>query len=194
MTLSAKVFVRVHIRWMIRRDLAEVLEIERASSPDAWDELEFLDQLRRRNCIGMVADLHDQVAGYMIYELGKRELKVLRLVVDPRWRRKGVGAQMVAKLVGKLSHLRRSRIWVHVRESNLAAQLFLRSQRFRAVEIVRECYADTNEDAYVFCYALESLSDPSLGSNPLKRPVSQDCERENLPPWSSSSDPVEGNS
>ena len=170
MTPSAKVFVRVHIRWMIRRDLAEVLEIERASSSDAWDESEFLDQLRRRNCIGMVADLHDRIAGYMIYELNKRELRVLRFAVDPQWRRKGVGAQMVSKLVGKLSHLRRRQIWVNVRETNLAGQLFLRSQRFRAVEVARECYADTNEDAYVFRYALE----PPLDADSAEWPVSRD--------------------
>ena len=38
---------------------------------------------------------------------------------------------MVAKLVGKLSHQRRSRILLEVRETNLAAQLFFRQCEFR---------------------------------------------------------------
>ena len=55
---------------------------------------------------------------------------------------------MVAKLVGKLSSHRRTRIGLQVRETNLPAQLFFRALDFRAVEVVRECYEDTGEDGY----------------------------------------------
>ena len=43
---------RVHIRWMIRRDMPEVLAIEHASFEYPWCEEEFLRVLRQRNCIG----------------------------------------------------------------------------------------------------------------------------------------------
>ncbi len=47
--------VKVQIRWMIRRDMAEVLRIERESFEYHWTEEDFLCCLRQRNCIGMVA-------------------------------------------------------------------------------------------------------------------------------------------
>jgi ribosomal-protein-alanine N-acetyltransferase len=59
---------------------------------------------------------------------------------------------MVAKLIGKLSSQRRSRITLEVRETNLAAQLFFRSQAFRAVSVLRRYYDDTPEDAYLMQY------------------------------------------
>ena len=53
---SGRLQVPVHIRWMIRRDMAEVLEIERAAFEFPWFEEEFIRCLRQRNCIGMVAE------------------------------------------------------------------------------------------------------------------------------------------
>jgi ribosomal-protein-alanine N-acetyltransferase len=149
---TAKAQVRVHIRWMIRRDMPEVLSIEHASFDFPWCEEEFLRVLRQRNCIGMVAEHGEKVVGFMIYELHKSKLQVLNFVVHPEFRRQGVGHQMVAKLVGKLSSHRRTRIVLHVRETNLSAQLFYRVQGFRATEVLRDFYEDTGEDAFVMQY------------------------------------------
>src|SRR5260370_32618106 len=122
--------VRVHIRWMIRRDMPEVLQTEQASFDFAWTEEDFLRCLRQRNCIGMVAEQGEKVGGFMIYELHKAKLHILNLAVHPIHRRLGVGAQMVAKLISKLSSHRRTRITLEVRETNLNAQLFFRAQGF----------------------------------------------------------------
>ena len=46
--------LRVHIRWMIRRDMAEVLDIERQCFEFPWTEDEFINCLRQRNAIGMI--------------------------------------------------------------------------------------------------------------------------------------------
>src|SRR5436190_2514550 len=124
---------RVHIRWMIRRDMPEVLAIENDSFEFPWCENDFLRCLRQRNCIGMVAEHDDRVVGFMIYELHKARLHVLNFAVGSRSRRLGIGTQMIEKLVGKLSLQRRNRILLEVRETNLAAQLFFRSSGFRAV-------------------------------------------------------------
>ena len=61
--------MNVHIRWMIRRDMPEVLEIEQSSFEFPWTEEDFIRCLRQRNCIGMVAEYDEKVVGFMIYEL-----------------------------------------------------------------------------------------------------------------------------
>ena len=167
-TLKAQ--VRVHIRWMIRRDMPEVLAIEHASFEFPWCEEEFLRVLRQRNCIGMVAELGERVVGFMIYELHKNKLHVLDFATHPEFRRQGVGHQMVGKLVGKLSSHRRTRIALYVRETNLASQLFYRVQGFRAVEVAREHYQDTGEDAFVMQYLFdESVLDEPMVTNRISK-------------------------
>ena len=146
---------RVHIRWMIRRDMPEVLAIEHASFEYPWCEEEFLRVLRQRNCIGMVAEYGERIVGFMIYELHRNKIHVLDFAAHPEFRRRGVGHQMVLKLVGKLSGQRRNRIALYVRETNLAAQLFYRVNGFRAAEVVREHFLDTGEDAYLMFYHLD---------------------------------------
>lgn len=145
---------RAHIRWMIRRDMEQVLGIERRSFEFPWSENDFLQCLRKRNCIGMVAERGDAIIGFMIYELHKTRLHILNFAVDPMCRRGGVGAQMSEKLIGKLSSGRRTRISLEVRETNLAAQLFFRTVGFRATSVLRDFYDDSTEDAYLmqFCH------------------------------------------
>ena len=149
---SPKAQVRVHIRWMIRRDMPEVLAIEHASFEFPWCEEEFLRVLRQRNCIGMVAEYGERIVGFMIYELHKNRLHVLNFAVAPPFRRSGIGAQMVSKLVGKLSSHRRSKLTLAVRERNLPAQVFFRAQDFRAVRVLRNYYEDSGEDAFQMEY------------------------------------------
>ena len=46
-----------HIRWMIRRDMPDVLGIESNCFEFSWTEDDFIRCLRQRNCIGMVAEM-----------------------------------------------------------------------------------------------------------------------------------------
>jgi ribosomal-protein-alanine N-acetyltransferase len=158
--------VRVHIRWMIRRDMPEVLQTEQESFEFSWTEEDFLRCLRQRNCIGMVAEQGEKVVGFMIYELHKSKLHILNFAVNPGQRRGGIGGQMVAKLIGKLSSHRRTRITLEVRETNLAAQLFFQKQGFRAVRVLRSYYEDTGEDAFLMQYRIAEDAGDELEEAP----------------------------
>lgn len=151
-TAQSPVLLQVHIRWMIRRDMEQVLEIERSAFEFPWSEDDFVNCLRRRNCIGMVAERGDRIVGFMIYELHKTRLHLLNFAVAADTRRSGVGTQMVDKLVGKLSSQRRTRLSLEVRETNLDAQLFFRGAGFRATSVLRDFYDDSPEDAYLMQY------------------------------------------
>src|SRR4051812_35136543 len=110
--------IPVQIRLMLRRDVPEVLDIERVSIEFPWTEGDFARCLRQRNAIGLVAEHLETVAGFMLYEFHRNRLDVLRLAV--RWdvQRQRVGEQMIQKLVSKLDPERRSKILLEVRESN----------------------------------------------------------------------------
>lgn len=148
MNCTGKGTARCDVRWMVRRDMEPVLNIEQLSFEFPWRDSDFINCLRQRNCIGMVAESNQQIRGYMIYELHQDRLHLLNFAVLPSWQRFGVGRQLIQKLVGKLSPQRRSRINCEVRESNLDALNFLKAQGFRATAVLRDFYEDTTEDAY----------------------------------------------
>lgn len=158
MNASQKQSLSIHIRWMIRRDMAEVSEIEQRSFEFPWSDDDFIRCLRQRNCIGMVAEHSERVVGFMIYELHKNRLHILNFAVHPEFSRRGVGEQMIRKLTGKLAPQRRSRILLEVRETNLAAQLFFKRLGFRAISLLREFYEDTPEDAYLMQFRLDPMA------------------------------------
>ena len=162
-----------HIRWMIRRDSPEVLDIEKAVFEFPWTEDDLIRCLRQRNCIGMVAEFNDEIVGYFIYELHKNILHILNFAVKPERQRQDVGTQMIGRLIGKLNrnihHARRNQILLEVRETNLAAQLFFHSFGFRAMTVLREFYDDTSEDAYLMEYRTNSPAASSSSVNRVAR-------------------------
>jgi ribosomal-protein-alanine N-acetyltransferase len=150
--------LKIHVRWMIRRDMAEVLEIEQEAFEFPWSDDDFTRCMRQRNCIGMVAEMADSVVAFMIYELHRSRLHVLNFAVRRSHRRLGIGTQMMEKLVGKLTPERRSRVVLEVRERNLPAQLFFRTLGYRAISVLKDFYQDTTEDAYLMQYVLPSAA------------------------------------
>jgi ribosomal-protein-alanine N-acetyltransferase len=110
----------------------------------------------------VITDLKEPV-GYVIYrrDTKRKRLLVLSMVIHPDYQRQGLGTALVNKLKTKLRDRFRYIAWV-VRESNLAGHLFLKSQGFQAVEVVKNHFVDyfpdvtEHEDGYAFVYKEES--------------------------------------
>ena len=154
------------IRWMIRRDMPDILAIENAVFEYPWDDQDFVKTLRQRNFIGQVAEHDGRVVGYFVYGLNRTFIEVVNFAVHPDCQRQGVGSAMIAKLRSKLSEQRRSRFVLDVRESNLDAQLFFRAMGMRATGLIRGRFEDHGaRDAYHFVYRLKCRE---LAADPLK--------------------------
>jgi len=141
----------VAIRWMVSRDMPAVLRIERESFEYPWAYEDFIRVLRRRDCIGMVAERNGEVVGFVVCELTKTQIEVLNLAVAAAWRHQGIGSQILDYVKQKLWRPRR---WVRaeVRETNLGAQLFFRANGFMAVNVLRDLWDDSDEDTYLMVY------------------------------------------
>ncbi len=147
--------VPVHIRWMIRRDMRDVLRIESEAFDFSWSEDDFVHHLRQRNCIGQVADLGDVVGGFMVYELNKRWISLENLAVDRAKRQQGIATRLVETLIKKLSVQRRSAIVADVGEHNDAAIALFARLGFRAERVVRKKWSSwSDDDAYRFVYRI----------------------------------------
>lgn len=150
-------FSRFHIRWMLRVDMPRILEIEKESFDQAWNEQEFLSVLKKKDCIGMVCVINrgsedEKIVGFTLYELHTTRIELLSLAIAKDHRREGAGQKMTDWLKSKLSVTRRNRIVLCVRETNLSAQLFFQKQKFKATKVVRKHYKNSDEDGFVMCY------------------------------------------
>lgn len=149
---------KVEFRWMDRRDLFDVLSIERSSFSDPWTEKEFINVLGKRDCVGHIAEIlygnRKQTVGFVVYYLAKTEIEIASVAVAVEFRRRGFGRQIVEWIKSKLSHDRRPRMFSIVRESNLAAHLFFKSCGLRAVKVEKAPFSNNEEDGYKFVYRL----------------------------------------
>ena len=164
MITAIKNQLNIHVRWMIRRDLDQVLKIEKengqlASPVGEWSEEDFIAILGQSKNIGLVAvdeKDHAYVRGFCVYNVQEDRFHIFNMAVEKKYENRGIGAQIIAKLKNKCSPSRRRMLEIDVRESNLDAQLFLRKQDFLAVEIIHKWYEQPiQEDAYRFRYTVE---------------------------------------
>lgn len=162
-----------HVRWMIRKDMPEVLDANNGAHEPVEEE-DYLRWLRARSRIGMVCEIdnrggknHELVVGHMIYELNKNSLEIIRFVVHKKWRGRGAGRVMLEKLFSKLSSHRRTQIFADVPDECLEVQLFLKRHGFRCTSVLKD------EAAYRMVYDFASDGDdeteldarPGLGVN-----------------------------
>jgi len=120
------------IRWMIRRDDREVLRIDERCYLESLSHSELIKTLRESSVIAVVAEDRGHVLGYCIYRLAGFTIEILRLGVDPRERRNGVGTALIERLKSKLKGQRRDTITIDTPGVSLAAQLFLSKAGFVA--------------------------------------------------------------
>jgi ribosomal-protein-alanine N-acetyltransferase len=124
------------IRWMIRRDLPDVLRVEAEAFPEPWSEDDFLKLLRQRNAVGVVAEHGTEIVGYLLYELHKGRVVVVNIAVAKAHRFRGVGRYLIGK--AKIAAARGGRaVRVTVCERNLEAQVFYRKTGFKAIRFTR---------------------------------------------------------
>lgn len=137
--------MKCHIRWLIRRDLSEILEIEKQKKDYIWGEKLFLKYLRLRNCIGMVAEHEEEVLGYFVYILRKDKIIVENFGI--KYIDRELEVQMVEKLKNKLSGNRNKLVFVTNNEELLS---ILRKTEFTIKE--REINPFYNEEEFTAIY------------------------------------------
>lgn len=147
----------LHVRWMIRRDMPEVVAIEQ-DDPRPWSETDFLKNLRDRQIIGMVAertirpDTHF-VVGYVVYELGKSCFGIDKIRAAKE--DSTVINTLLSKLESKLSHQRRNRIRLIAPETDMKLIRLLSRRGYKAEGVERNAFDDPAEDGYRMVYRLK---------------------------------------
>lgn len=152
------------IRLMQEHDLPDLLKIEKKCFPESplkKGELKYL--FGRANVFCVVCEHHERVVGFIIYEVRRKHIALLNFAVDPAFWRKGIAKSMLQPWINAMSFIR-TRLTVIVKDSNLAAQMLMKSLGFKAVVILQSPYEGIDDDGYLMeylyrnCHELESAN------------------------------------
>ncbi len=126
-------------KWMLKRastkDLSQILRIENTLSLDVWSRKSFEAELCDPSGMAhlwIVVPLSDrcQVAGYSAFRIIFDELYILKVVVDPMWRRKGAARFMLGNIVVYGQGNGCSRFLLDVRFNNIPSVRLYESMGF----------------------------------------------------------------
>ena len=111
--MSKKTKIDPTIKLLIKRNLVEVVDIDKASSyindPDfglienesSWNSSSFTSFVRKKNTFSYVIYENSKIVGFILIENGANETIIEKLVVHPKNRRNGYGTAMIEFLIQK---------------------------------------------------------------------------------------------
>lgn len=152
-------------------DLDAVQRIERASFTTPWPAYAYRQEIETNRLahyiVARVGDeivgeqiVGDQIVGFAGMWMMVDQAHITTFAVDPRWRRKGIGSQMVRALLEMARPLGARQATLEVRLSNLAARHLYERFGFRPVGIRPRYYSDNGEDALIM--TTDDLDSPDM--------------------------------
>ena len=156
-------------RWQIRparpADAGRLVPLERLCFTDPWSAVAFEEMLRFPLTVALIAQRAGEVGGYLIGRAVAGEGEILNLAVSPEERRHGLGSQLLEAGLTALNQAGARRVWLEVREGNIAAQALYLKRGFAAAGRRARYYKSPVEDALVFQKDLPAVRDS--GTPPL---------------------------
>ena len=145
----------VVVRRAERRDLPQIVAIERLSFSDPWTEQSFVEALALDRMRMLVAEEAGEpsrggapeLVGYVLALVVGDEAELADLAVAPRARRRGIGQMLLDRIVAELRGDGVRSLYLEVRESNVAARTLYLAHSFVAVGRRRGYYRHPAEDA-----------------------------------------------
>ncbi len=134
---------------MTEGDLAEVLEIERASFTMPWSEISFFNQIKNPRSISKVARAGDRIAGYICASRIMDEGHILTFAVHPEYRKLGIASLLISDMLNYLKEEGCRFIFLEVRVSNGSARRMYEKFGFREIGTRKNYYVSPVEDAVV---------------------------------------------
>lgn len=125
--------------------------LDRAGFPDPWSQAGWRDEVVRADRRWRVVAAEDRLVAAGGLMLAPDAAHVLRLVVAPAWRGRGIAVGLVGELIDLAARAGRPALTLEVRASNRAALNLYRRLGFVSHGVRPRYYAD-GEDAVVLWY------------------------------------------
>jgi ribosomal-protein-alanine N-acetyltransferase len=135
---------------MRRRDLKNVIAIERRIFPSPWSIGLYMSEIAQPATRAYyVASVGTELVGYAGMMVVVGEAHVTNIGVAPEWQRCGVGRRLLLTLAREARRRSAQHLTLEVRVTNVGAQALYHEFGFAPAGIRKNYYAEVNEDALV---------------------------------------------
>jgi ribosomal protein S18 acetylase RimI-like enzyme len=90
---------------MKRDDLKSVMRMQKMSGEFSKNHTQ--EFINKNNAICSVVEVEGKVVGFIFYEIDASSIEIDSLLVDTAFRRRGIGTELLSKLIAKLNKKRR---------------------------------------------------------------------------------------
>lgn len=147
---------------MSEHDLLEVVEIEEQSGLSRWGWAAYYAELQGANRELMLVARPSSlpvlepstIVGYIVARETAGELHINNVAVRAQYRRRGIGAALLNKILDEARTRQAKAAFLEVRSANRAAQALYEKSGFRAIARRANYYSDPPEDAVVMSLGL----------------------------------------
>ncbi|MCC6299576.1 MAG: ribosomal protein S18-alanine N-acetyltransferase [Anaerolineales bacterium] len=149
----------MNIRRMTVDDLAQVIEIDKASFSLPWPERSFRFEVTDNDASrAWVAEIDGKIVGMIVAWLLVDEAHIATIATHPDFRRQGMASKLLIFALRSMMNEGALTSALEVRESNVAAQEMYRKFGFEESGRRPRYYKDNSEDAILMTlYSLEGL-------------------------------------
>ena len=140
-------------------DLPAIAAGERECFSDPWSQGSIAELFNNETVLGLVAESggsDSRLAGYVFARAIAGEGEILNIAVLPADRGRGVGGQLLDRVLGDLDRRGVGSVFLEVRESNEAARRLYLARGFRPVGLRTDYYRKPRENALVLRRELKS--------------------------------------
>jgi len=137
------------IEKMRQEDLDQVMEIEKKSFSDPWNKSFFSQDIDNQSALPLVAKADDNIIGYVCLWKILDEIQISNIAVSPERRRRGIGEEMMQRILKMAQEEDYRRISLDVRISNKAAINLYEKFGFREAGRRKNYYRHPQEDALI---------------------------------------------
>ena len=142
---------------MERRDIDAVIAIQSASPEIAQWTVDDYDLAHRPSTFGWVAEDEERIGGFLVAREVVDEVEILNLAVLPKFRRQGMGSELLNTALKEASDRGAVHAYLEVRASNGPAIEFYKRHDFSVLDRRVRYYQSPTEDALILALRLKKI-------------------------------------
>ncbi|MGI8467814.1 MAG: ribosomal protein S18-alanine N-acetyltransferase [Pyrinomonadaceae bacterium] len=151
---------------MSAENLRAVLKIQKECHLSEWSYNDYLDELKREDSLGLVAQINEVPVGFLVMRLiiSNSEAELYNIGISKENRRKGIGKSLIQQAISLCGLKNIENVWLEVRQSNKNAIDFYRSVGFQIAGRRKNFYQLPCEDAVLMKLSMNNLESRKINA------------------------------
>lgn len=137
----------MEIRKTTPKDAPILAEMEKEIFPDPWSEKDIRSLVSTEGAMCYTAVSDEEISAYILGRIIAPEGEIYRIATKEEYRRRGIGARLIERLMREEEKEGLETLFLEVRESNLPALSLYNSLGFEVIGKRKNYYKNPSEDA-----------------------------------------------